>query len=106
MTEDYLPNAYISNFASVNRNRPAFTRQVVREMLSDPRIIYGLWLLKGPILSKGPRRKESEQSGTSPEPPPFPRDPGHPHLPAHRFVPPPEPPYAKVQFTTPLAPAL
>lgn len=67
MTEGYAPTAYISNVHLISRNRPPFNRTMIREMLSDPRIIYGLWLLKGPLLSKGPRRKESSKS-SSPSP--------------------------------------
>lgn len=57
MTEDYAPAAYYSGNQLVTRNRPPFTRFTVRDMIVDPRIIYGLWLLKGPLIAKGPRRK-------------------------------------------------
>ncbi len=49
-TKDYLPSAGSIQFYSI-RNRPLFTRQMVREMLTDPRISYGLYLIKGPICS-------------------------------------------------------
>lgn len=52
-SSEYLPTAspLWSSFAA---NRPVFTINHVREMLPDPRIQYGLWLLKGPITSARP----------------------------------------------------
>lgn len=41
----YLPHLMFS------QNRPIFRPFVIREMLTDPRIVFGLWLIKGPILS-------------------------------------------------------
>lgn len=36
-----------------NFRRPPFTRRVIPYMLRDPRIRFGLWLIKGPILAHG-----------------------------------------------------
>lgn len=54
-TAGYTPGAQYGlwSYLSYNRNRPPFTFQTIREMLCDPRIVFGLWLLKGPILSGG-----------------------------------------------------
>ena len=50
LTADYLPEGYTGMFLFA-RNRPPFSGTVIREMMSDPRVIFGLWLIKGPILS-------------------------------------------------------
>lgn len=50
ITADYMPEARISGYLSM-RNRPHFSGLVVKEMLADPRIVFGLWLIKGPILA-------------------------------------------------------
>ena len=50
VTSGYIPEVRISGFYT-NRNRPHFSGLVVREMLADPRVIFGLWLLKGPLLA-------------------------------------------------------
>lgn len=49
-TKDYLPEAYGSYWSSLARV-PLFTLARVNEMLADPRIGFGLWLIKGPILA-------------------------------------------------------
>jgi len=51
ITKDYLPSAYYSTWF-LYRKAPPFNLRVLQEMLTDPRILFGLWLLKGPILSK------------------------------------------------------
>ena len=52
LTGDYLPFASGSGFYGIGyRHRPIFTRIHIREMLTDPRIAFGLWLTKGPILT-------------------------------------------------------
>lgn len=48
--KEYLPGAYQS-YWTVNAKRPVFTQFSVREMLFDPRVNFGLWLIKGPMLS-------------------------------------------------------
>ena len=50
LTADYLPEGYTGMFLFA-RNRPPFSGTVIREMMSDPRVIFGLWLIKGPILA-------------------------------------------------------
>lgn len=47
---DPMPSAY-GNFQYLGIGRPPFTAAVISAMLTDPRVIYGLWLIKGPILS-------------------------------------------------------
>jgi hypothetical protein len=56
---EYIPNTYTGYWA-YNRMRPLFTQFTVREMLIDPRVIFGLWLIKGPILSKAKFSVESD----------------------------------------------
>lgn len=51
LTADYTPTGYYSPFY-YSRNRPAFTVITIREMLVDPRINFGLRLIKGPITSQ------------------------------------------------------
>lgn len=51
LTADYLPSAYYGAF-HYSRNRPPFTHFIVREMLVDPRVSFGLKLIKGPIASQ------------------------------------------------------
>ena len=50
ITADYMPSGYSGMFLFA-RNRPPFSQTVIQEMLADPRVIFGLWLLKGPILA-------------------------------------------------------
>ena len=50
LTADYMPSGYAGIFLFA-RNRPPFSLTVIQEMLADPRVIFGLWLLKGPILA-------------------------------------------------------
>lgn len=50
ITEDYLPRPTRGLFTFL-RDRPIFTLHQVLPMMSDPRVIFGLWLIKGPILS-------------------------------------------------------
>lgn len=52
ITEDYIPGGGVTfPLFLYARNRPIFNFLMVREMLQDPRVIYGLRLIKGPILS-------------------------------------------------------
>lgn len=46
----YEPASYYSGFVPLS-NRPPFTAATVAQMLTDPRVVYGLWLLKGPIIT-------------------------------------------------------
>jgi len=48
-TAEYIPTAY--GMVPYTRNRPPFTGWYISEMLTDPRLVYALWLLKGPILA-------------------------------------------------------
>ena len=50
ITADYMPSGYSGLFLFA-RNRPPFSMTVIQEMLADPRVIFGLWLIKGPILA-------------------------------------------------------
>lgn len=50
LTADYVPQGYGGGWLH-SRNRPIFSHSVIREMLTDPRVIFGLWLIKGPILT-------------------------------------------------------
>lgn len=52
----YLPHLMFS------QNRPVFRPFVIREMLTDPRIVFGLWLIKGPILSNAKFTVNSESA--------------------------------------------
>ena len=54
ITANYVPwGSYgmYGYYSFYNRNRPPFSYMTIREMLCDPRITFGLWLLKGPIVS-------------------------------------------------------
>jgi hypothetical protein len=57
--QDYIPNTY-SGYWWMHRHRPIFTQFTIREMLIDPRVIFGLWLIKGPMLSKAKFTVESD----------------------------------------------
>jgi hypothetical protein len=50
-TRDYVPSYYFNYWMGMNR-APRFTINTVEFMLTDPRINFGLRLIKGPILSK------------------------------------------------------
>ena len=51
-TSEYMPFSRHSGFISQGfRHRPFFSRTHVREMITDPRITFGLWLIKGPLVS-------------------------------------------------------
>ena len=50
ITGDYMPSGYQGIFLFA-RNRPPFGLTVIQEMMADPRVIFGLWLIKGPILA-------------------------------------------------------
>ena len=59
LTSDYMPSGYAGIFLFA-RNRPPFSLTVIQEMLADPRVIFGLWLLKGPILANARFKVECE----------------------------------------------
>jgi hypothetical protein len=56
---NYEPGAY-GHLTLYQGGRPPFNMEVVREMLTDPRVIYGLWLIKGPIFSDAHIKVESQ----------------------------------------------
>ena len=49
--KEYVPNTY-STYLFQGRHRPLFTQATIRDMVIDPRVMFGLWLIKGPMLSK------------------------------------------------------
>ncbi len=49
-TAGYEPAAYYSGFQFTS-GRPPFTATTVQQMLMDPRVLYGLRLLKGPLIA-------------------------------------------------------
>jgi hypothetical protein len=49
-TRDYEPRGYYGVTSFLGTGRPPFNNGVIAAMLTDPRVIYGLWLLKGPIV--------------------------------------------------------
>jgi len=52
ITKDYAPNAFFSHHGGMLQHRkPLFGLRWVHEMLRDPRVRFGLWLIKGPIIS-------------------------------------------------------
>ena len=57
--QDYIPNTY-SGYWFFHRHRPIFTQFTIREMMVDPRVNFGLWLIKGPMLAKAKFAVESE----------------------------------------------
>ncbi len=61
LTPGYLPSSGSVLLANL-RNRPLFTRQMVREMIQDPRVAYGLYLIKGPITSNSKFEIDCEAS--------------------------------------------
>lgn len=53
LTADYMPHAGGDQWSYWLASRPPFNPLAqVPKMLADPRIVFGLWLLKGPILSR------------------------------------------------------
>lgn len=50
-TSEYVPSGYRGGWQYLNRLPPFSLYQIV-SMLSDHRILFGLWLIKGPIQSK------------------------------------------------------
>ena len=55
----YVPNTGLNYYGYYHR-RPIFTQWTIREMLVDPRVGFGLMLIKGPILSKAKFTVECE----------------------------------------------
>jgi hypothetical protein len=51
VTSEYTPRYYGGLFQYI-MERPWFQYDVVDEMICDPRIVFGLWLIKGPILQQ------------------------------------------------------
>ena len=63
VTAEYIPFMRHSGFLVTGfRNRPPFSRLHVREMLTDPRVQFGLWLIKGPIMSNAKFVVKSENT--------------------------------------------
>ena len=63
LTEDYAPSPYTFSSGWILGNRfPRFTMYHIPAMLTDPRITFGLWLIKGPIISKSRFYVECERS--------------------------------------------
>jgi hypothetical protein len=60
-TQEYMPSAHSTQFFSI-RNRALFTNMLIREMITDPRISYGLYLIKGPIVSNAKFEVECESA--------------------------------------------
>jgi len=54
LTKDYTPSVgYLGQYFFM-QNRPPFMPGLhVPQMLADPRIIFGLWVIKGPLLARG-----------------------------------------------------
>lgn len=50
LTGEYVTGSYSSGYY-LTRSRPPFTLYSIDEMLTDPKVIYGLRLLKGPIAN-------------------------------------------------------
>ena len=48
ISQEYVPQVGLS-FFTLSRNRPIFSNRVIHDMIPDPRVIFGLMLLKGPI---------------------------------------------------------
>lgn len=51
LTRDYVPSYYNSYWLGMNR-APRFTINIIEHMLTDPRINFGLRLIKGPVMAK------------------------------------------------------
>jgi hypothetical protein len=49
---DYTPTSFRTSLLLMRKHRPPFTQMTVNQMVMDPRINFGLWLIKGPILAK------------------------------------------------------
>lgn len=61
LTAEYMPQSIPSGFLTT-RNRPPFSSFVIDEMLTDSKVIYGLYLLKGPLLANSRFSVESDNS--------------------------------------------
>ena len=49
-TADYEPTGFVRNYMpAAPHHRPIFNGWCVEQMLQDPRIVFGLELIKGPI---------------------------------------------------------
>ena len=58
---EYIPDV-LPMASPYNRNRPLFSSFQIDEMLADPRLVYALWLLKGPLLSNAKFEYQSSRS--------------------------------------------
>lgn len=61
ITKDYLPTGYHSGWLYWHR-LPPFTLFTVGSMLMDARVLFGLWLIKGPILAQSRFKIECENT--------------------------------------------
>ena len=56
---DYVPGTYWAQWG-YTRNRPLFNTYTIREMLIDPRVRFGLWIIKGHLMAKARFKVESD----------------------------------------------
>jgi hypothetical protein len=56
---DYVPGTYWAQWG-YTRNRPLFNSYTIREMLIDPRVRFGLWIIKGHLMAKAKFKVESD----------------------------------------------
>lgn len=56
---DYVPGTYWAQWG-YTRNRPLFNTYTIREMLIDPRVRFGLWIIKGHLMAKAKFKVESD----------------------------------------------
>ena len=57
--KDYVPTTHRFR-STISYQRPIFSQSTVHEMSLDPRVLFGLWLIKGPMLSKARFEVECE----------------------------------------------
>lgn len=57
---EYMPQTHRHLVSGALRKQPMFTHQTIRDMEVDPRVKFGLSLIKGPLLSKGKFRVTSD----------------------------------------------
>jgi len=57
---EYMPQSYRHFGIGALRKQPLFTQQTIRDMEVDPRVKFGLSLIKGPLLSKAKFRVTSD----------------------------------------------
>ena len=57
---DYIPNTHNHGYQITTRyKQPYFTRHTIEEMIVDPRVKFGLSLIKGPMIAKAKFKVES-----------------------------------------------